>query len=316
MLTQITNITSTTAELASPYLVNFTKVLNEVGTPNNVDRFMDAKAGLGHRVAHGHDLSYLPEVFDKFGLDGVAKFFKHLLTADLMSPHGIPFLPYTKEIGQFLGLSTKQTLDWMCLNIGDLVGGGLAIATSYTNYKLIMSGPVDSQKLALIGVSAAVKLTASTLTPNPITFLTSVFDLGLVVYATMPIVFEFFVPKFSFKSALYGSVQAGSISFLTDAAYRTFIEYREKRNLKEMDFLQIAKGASITGLSASVASIIYDSSKFYISNNETLLAGLSITSFVSAKISLESLFNKLSSVSQKHVKNSRCMVDSHLIPSF
>ena len=313
MINTVSNLASTATELASPALVNFTKILNEVGTPNKVDIYMDFVKGVGHRVKHGHDISSLPVIFDKFGWDGIAKFTKHLLIADIMSPHGIPILPYTHEIGKLLGLSTKAIVDWMCINIGDVLSGSLAIANSYLNYKLITTSSPDGQKLTLILISSGIKLVASTVNPNPITFLSSLFDIGLVAYAGTPVLLDHFFPKYSLKLSLLSSVKAGSIALTANALFLCAREFHQKKRFKDIDYKMIAKESSIAGVSVSVASITYDTSKYYITQNEIANMTVSICAFAGAKKALKSFFT---STHGKYVKNSSQIVDISLIPAF
>ncbi len=70
-------------------IVNFTKGINEYIGKLPVDKYMDSVSGIGHRVKHGHDLTFLPEIYNKFGIDGVSGYFSHIIK-DLMSPHGVP----------------------------------------------------------------------------------------------------------------------------------------------------------------------------------------------------------------------------------
>ena len=93
----------TIAHASKDQLVDLTKVINNDAFPGAVDRFTDKAVGRGHRIVSGHDLTYLPEIFDKFGLRGIGDYFAHL-SKDIMSPDGIP-MPFAKEIGDALGMS-------------------------------------------------------------------------------------------------------------------------------------------------------------------------------------------------------------------
>lgn len=316
MLTTTSNLSSAASELASPVLVNFTKVLNEVGKPNQVDIFMDSIKGVGHRIKHGHDLSDLPVIFEKFGWDGVGNFFKHLIGADFMSPHGIPVLPFTYEIGKAFGLSTKQIVDWMCVNIGEAFSGTLAITNSYLNFKLISTGTPDGKKLFIILLSSGIKLAASTANPNPITFLSSVFDIGLIAYSGTPMLIDHFFPKYSFNLSAIGSVKAGSFSITVSALYLGAKEWYEKKDLREIDYKMIAKESSITGLSASIASMIYDSSKYFVTKNEIVNSAISISSFIGTRMVLQKFSDLFKSVNERYVKNSDSIFDLSFIPGY
>ena len=316
MLTNALNISSIASEILSPKIVSITKVLNESGASNNVDLFMDSVKGLGHRIKHGHDLSNLLEVYENYGFDGVIKFFKHLFGEDLMSPHGIPLLPYTKEIGEALGLSTKDMINWMCVNIGDLISGGFAITNSYVNYKLITKGDFDERKLLFLLLSSGIKLTTSTINPNPITFATSLFDLGLATYAGVPMIWDYFNPKYSFKLALYNSAKLGGQSLITEVAFLSAIELKNKKNLKDLDYKRIAKEASISGICTSVSKMIYDTTKYYVSKNEVLLSIVSTTTCFSSKQLINKVIKSVESFSQRRIANSQNIIDVNIIPVY
>jgi len=91
-------------------IVRVTSILNKAVGTTAVDVYMDTIKGYGHRIFSGHDLSYLPEIYKKYGLEGVKDYTIHI-GKDIMSPHGVP-IPFAAEIKNALGLSTKQTLNW------------------------------------------------------------------------------------------------------------------------------------------------------------------------------------------------------------
>ena len=59
---------------------------------NEVNKFMDAAAGRGHRLKFGHSIEYLPQIVEKFGVEGVPAYFMHLLQ-DFTTTDGIPIIP-------------------------------------------------------------------------------------------------------------------------------------------------------------------------------------------------------------------------------
>ena len=69
--TYLADIIQAIANGSKDHLVDFTKVLNHDAYPGLVDKFMDQAVGRGHRLVFGHDASYLPEIFEKYGLPSV-----------------------------------------------------------------------------------------------------------------------------------------------------------------------------------------------------------------------------------------------------
>ena len=165
----ILNTLQASAGVLKDNLVDFTKQFNVDIAPNAVDSFMDTAKGMGHRIVHGHDLSYLPEIFSEHGVSGVGDYFAHL-GKDIMRPHGVP-IPFANEIKNGLGLSTATSIDWLALNIGDVFAGGFSVWHSYENYNLLSSGVVSKSILIQIAVGSTVKLVAASYFPNPISFL-------------------------------------------------------------------------------------------------------------------------------------------------
>lgn len=70
----VANVLQSASNFGKDHLVNFTKVLNSDVNPGGVDLFMDAAAGRGHRIVTGHDFSYLPEIYEKFGVGSTPYF--------------------------------------------------------------------------------------------------------------------------------------------------------------------------------------------------------------------------------------------------
>lgn len=68
---------------------------------NEVNRFMDSVSGVGHRLKFGHSIDYLPQIVEKFGVEGVPAYFMHLLQ-DFTTVDGIPVVPNAWDIKQAL----------------------------------------------------------------------------------------------------------------------------------------------------------------------------------------------------------------------
>lgn len=66
-----------------------------------INKFMDSAAGSGHRLKFGHSIEYLPQIVEKFGIEGVPAFFMHLLQ-DSTTVDGIPIGPKAWDIKTIL----------------------------------------------------------------------------------------------------------------------------------------------------------------------------------------------------------------------
>ena len=177
---------SSLANGSKGWLVELTKVLNNGAGAHAVDAFMDAVRGRGHRIVFGHDISYLPEIFDKFGLGGVKQYFVHL-SKDVMSPDGIP-LPFAHEIQQALGLSHGQAINWLCLNIGDIVAGGFSVWHTTRVLKMLQEGNLSKGTALMILITASPKIAFSLANPNPIGLASGITDLALLTYYAYPVI--------------------------------------------------------------------------------------------------------------------------------
>ncbi len=177
---------SSLANGSKGWLVELTKVLNNGAGAHAVDAFMDAVRGRGHRIVFGHDISYLPEIFDKFGLGGVKQYFVHF-SKDVMSPDGIP-LPFAHEIQQALGLSHGQAINWLCLNIGDIVAGGFSVWHTTRVLKMLQEGNLSKGTALMILITASPKIAFSLANPNPIGLASGVTDLALLTYYAYPVI--------------------------------------------------------------------------------------------------------------------------------
>jgi hypothetical protein len=176
------------AEAAKSSLVDFTKVFNDVAGAGATDAWMDAAVGMGHRIAHGHGLENVPEIFRRFGLEGIMDYCSHGLR-DAMSPHGMP-LPFAEEIASYLGMSTGEAINWLTVNVGDVLAGGLSLAHSW-NFNKSMRLAVSARYMskatlisALIGIT--IKSAVSFGQHNPIGIASALADLGSFAYGLSP----------------------------------------------------------------------------------------------------------------------------------
>lgn len=181
---RITNIAQILGNLGNPLLVEFTCKLNNVTGTTQVDFWMDAAKGVGHRVVHGHSPDNIKVILDNFGWEGLVDYFNHL-SRDLMSPHGIP-IPFAKEVAEGLGLRPLQAVEWLCLNLGDVLSGGLSIAHSIQIFAKVQSsverGNFDRKTTFLVLRSAVIKLGLGLVTKNPLTVGVSIVDFGVIAW--------------------------------------------------------------------------------------------------------------------------------------
>ena len=83
-----------------------------------VNRYMDSVRGSGHRLKFGHSIDHLPEIIDRFGVEGVPAYTMHLLQ-DFTTIDGIPFVPNAwdaKESLQLLGIKPKTAASLVSLS--------------------------------------------------------------------------------------------------------------------------------------------------------------------------------------------------------
>lgn len=97
---------------------------------DEINKFMDSVAGKGHRLKFGHSLDCLPQIVEKFGIEGVPAMFMHLLQ-DFTTVDGIPTVPRAsdvKETLQLAGLSKKAATGLVSISFSSTLGA-LAVIT-------------------------------------------------------------------------------------------------------------------------------------------------------------------------------------------
>lgn len=95
-----------------------------------VNRYMDSVSGRYHRLKFGHSVDHLPEIIDKFGVEGVPAYTMHLLQ-DFTTIDGIPIMPKAWEIKdnlQQLGLKTKTAAGLVSLSFTGMLGAMMLLA--------------------------------------------------------------------------------------------------------------------------------------------------------------------------------------------
>lgn len=285
----------TIANSTSDTLISFTKVINDGVGSTPVDAMMDSVSGIGHRVKFGHSLDNLPVIIDKFGFSGTGDYFLHI-GKDFASPHGIP-IPFADQIRNATGISVKQSVDWLCVNIGDVVSGGLSVYHSYTNAQCLLSAMTDGYlppvRVFSTAIGAGVKITMSVLSPNPISLASGVFDVGVLAYALTPV--------FTLGKAYFSATSANAVFTVTSgtaagaaagaATGGTLLYFKRlwggESSFSEKDIGRIKKWAfcgACGGLAGSMAALV---------NPEPItVSTATVMGFVGGEIVYEHLFEK------------------------
>lgn len=97
---------------------------------NEVNQFMDSVSGVGHRLKFGHSIEYLPQIIEKFGIEGIPAYFGHL-AQDFTTVDGIPIISDAWDVKKWLqvkGLSPKTATGLVSISFSSLLGA-LALIT-------------------------------------------------------------------------------------------------------------------------------------------------------------------------------------------
>ena len=109
-----------------------------------VNQFMDSVAGRGHRLKFGHSVDYLPQIIEKFGIEGVPAYFMHLLQ-DFTTIDGIPIIPNAWEVKSWLqtrGLSANIAAGLVSISFAKVLAVLLLVHTARritTNIRITLS---------------------------------------------------------------------------------------------------------------------------------------------------------------------------------
>jgi hypothetical protein len=98
---------------------------------DEINKYMDSVAGSGHRLKYGHSVDFLPDIVERFGVEGVPAFFCHLFQ-DFTTVDGLPLLPDAWNVKQkfaLAGISAKTATSLVSLSASNLLAG-LMIAAS------------------------------------------------------------------------------------------------------------------------------------------------------------------------------------------
>lgn len=312
----ISNAIQVGANYSKDYLVGITKYLNNDTNPGLVDLFMDEAKGRGHRIVSGHDFSYLPEVYEKFGLSGVADYFKHL-SKDVMSPDGIP-VPFASKIQESLNLTTMQSIDWLCLNIGDILSGGFSVWHTRETIIALQAGNLSDDFVVKLLIGSGLKVYLSIHSPNPISLACGLVDLGALAYYSYPAYSQFVAealkPDLAWKEIAGNSLQATGVGFIGSFTYRSLQNIQEliQKNLSPKEyFKEITRQSVVDGAISGTASVVSDLTEKYLGFSRGPKTAVAVGSFLGLRVG----YNKL----KKHIgrpQQSDMIVNEALIPSY
>jgi hypothetical protein len=91
---------------------------------DEINKFMDSDVGRGHRLKSGHSIEYLPQIVEKFGIEGVPAYFMHLLQ-DFTTVDGLPITPRAwdlKDAIQSANISKKVATGLVSISFSSTLG--------------------------------------------------------------------------------------------------------------------------------------------------------------------------------------------------
>lgn len=95
-----------------------------------INAYMDSSRGKYHRLKFGHSIDYLPQIVERFGVNGIPAFFMHLVQ-DCATMDGIPIVPKAWEVKEALELAAipkKVAVGLVSLNYSNLLGALAVVA--------------------------------------------------------------------------------------------------------------------------------------------------------------------------------------------
>ncbi len=89
---------------------------------DEINKFMDTATGGGHRLKFGHSIDFLPQIVEKFGIEGAPAFFMHLLQ-DFTTVDGLPIIPKAWEMKlQLASVAPKMATGLVSISFASLLG--------------------------------------------------------------------------------------------------------------------------------------------------------------------------------------------------
>jgi tetratricopeptide (TPR) repeat protein len=97
---------------------------------DEINKYMDSVAGVGHRLKFGHSIENLPQIIEKFGIEGVPAYFMHVVQ-DFTTVGGLPIVPHAwdvKDALQSANVSKKVATGLVSMSFSSTLGA-LAVIT-------------------------------------------------------------------------------------------------------------------------------------------------------------------------------------------
>ncbi len=133
-----------------------------------------------HRVWWGHDpLANLGMIIDKYGVSALPDW-AFGLVKDSMSKAGIP-LPGVQWAVHSGLIGDKMATEWLSMNVGEALSGGLSILSTYRLYKQAKNGQQIHKGFAIAGI--LFKTIGGVLSANPVVLLSAAADTAILVRA-------------------------------------------------------------------------------------------------------------------------------------
>ncbi len=177
----IVSIIENVAVATGNKITAYTELIDKSLPATEISQWMDSISGYGHRVKHGHDaFANIGEVYDKFGMEGVAKYPFELMR-DATTPHGIP-VPGTQFLVNSNVVKPGIATEWMSVNVADVFTGGIAAYSTYKLYKKGKKGKLEKKAVVWATVGIGVKVVAGVTTHNPILILSGIADTAILIW--------------------------------------------------------------------------------------------------------------------------------------
>ncbi len=199
----------------------YTQLVDKSLPATEISQWMDSISGYGHRVKHGHDaLANIGEVYDKFGMEGVAKYPLELMR-DATTPHGVP-VPGTQFLVNSDVVKPGIATEFLSLNVADVFTGGIAAYSTYKLYKKGKKGKLEKKAIVWATVGIGVKVVAGVTTHNPILILSGIADTAILIWnwndarKAFKKYLNFDIARIS-KAALLAALAGGSSALATTA---------------------------------------------------------------------------------------------------
>lgn len=152
-----------------------------------------------------------------------------------------------------------QKIDWLCLNIGDVVSGGFSIWHTMSTIDMLQTDDLSGGVIAKVLIGAGIKIAFSLANPNPLSLACGIVDIAALAYYAYPIYDEYLFGSKTFLEQALKTFAAGTgiAVVLTSIVegLRKLIAFC-RREISFAEYLsKIAKKAVITGIILGCVSL-------------------------------------------------------------